>query len=87
MCAKRIKFMALFRGFPRQKYSSSFNVKKKKSNSEIILLGCVLLNQIQKLYFSCAFYFGIPIVGLWLVLRLGMGLGLGLGLRLGLGLG
>ena len=53
------------------KNSSSFNVKKK-SNSEIILLRCVLLNRIQKYFFSCAFYFGIPIIGLWLVLGLGL---------------
>ena len=39
---------ALFRGFPRQKYSSSFNVKKK-SNSEIILLGCVRAIRIHSL--------------------------------------
>ena len=65
---------ALFRGFrfPRQKYSSIFNVKKIKiefrnnitrvcsieSNSEILFLGCTL-----------CLYFGVPIVGLWLVSR------------------
>ena len=51
------------------------------------MLGCVLLNQIQKHHFSGAFYCGIPIVGLWLVLGLGMGLGLELGMGLGLELG
>ena len=68
--------MALFRGFPRQKYSPSFNVKENK-------------NRIQIQHFSGAFYFGIPIVGLGFELGVGfcLGLGLGLGLVLGLGLG
>ena len=58
-----IFFLALFRGFPRQKYSPSFNVKKNK-------------NRIQIQHFSGAFYFGIPIVGLGFGLGVGFCLGL-----------